>query len=92
MNGYLPAAVCCTLAPTALTSQTPPRPPHTRIHAQAGLDDESAVRDTGARFRDTVLALGGSVPPAEVFKRFRGREPSTKPLLQHNGLLAAATA
>ncbi|PNW73795.1 hypothetical protein CHLRE_13g572900v5 [Chlamydomonas reinhardtii] len=59
---------------------------------EAGLDDESAVRDTGARFRDTVLALGGSVPPAEVFKRFRGREPSTKPLLQHNGLLAAATA
>ncbi|KAG2436620.1 hypothetical protein HYH02_011555 [Chlamydomonas schloesseri] len=59
---------------------------------EAGLDDESAVRDTGARFRDTVLALGGSVPPAEVFKRFRGREPSTRPLLQHNGLLATASA
>ncbi|GIL75386.1 hypothetical protein Vretimale_7960 [Volvox reticuliferus] len=59
---------------------------------EAGLDDEAAVRDTGARFRDTVLALGGSVPPADVFVRFRGREPSTRPLLQHNGLLAVAAA
>ncbi|GLC35598.1 hypothetical protein PLESTB_000189600 [Pleodorina starrii] len=59
---------------------------------EAGLDDEAAVRATGARFRDTVLALGGSVPPADVFVRFRGREPSTKPLLQHNGLLAVAAA
>lgn len=64
---------------------------HPLIH-QVGLDNDDAVRDTGARFRDTVLALGGSVPPADVFKRFRGREPSTKPLLQHNGLLAAASA
>ncbi|EFJ49660.1 hypothetical protein VOLCADRAFT_104239 [Volvox carteri f. nagariensis] len=59
---------------------------------EAGLDNEAAVRDTGARFRDTVLALGGSVAPAEVFVRFRGREPSTRPLLQHNGLLAVAAA
>ncbi len=66
--------------------------PHTHVCPQVGLDNDDAVRDTGARFRDTVLALGGSVPPAEVFKRFRGREPSTKPLLQHNGLLAAASA
>lgn len=33
---------------------------------EAGLDDEDAVRATGRRFRDTVLALGGSVAPAEV--------------------------
>ncbi len=32
----------------------------------AGLDDEGAVQQTGRRFRDTVLALGGSVPPLEV--------------------------
>ncbi|KAG2500627.1 hypothetical protein HYH03_001394 [Edaphochlamys debaryana] len=56
---------------------------------EVGLDNDAAVRETGARFRDTVLALGGSVPPAEVFKRFRGREPSTAPLLKHNGLLVA---
>jgi oligopeptidase A len=57
---------------------------------EAGLDDESAVQETGRRFRDTVLALGGSVPPLDVFTQFRGRGPSTEALLKHNGLLVAA--
>jgi len=57
---------------------------------EAGLDDDKAVRETGARFRDTVLGLGGSVPPAEVFKRFRGRGPSTEALLKQSGLLVKA--
>ena len=42
---------------------------------EAGLDNEAAVRATGRRFRDTVLALGGSRHPMEVFRAFRGREP-----------------
>merc|ERR1719231_1586395 len=41
---------------------------------EAGLEDEKAVADTGRRFADTVMALGGSKPPMEVFKAFRGRE------------------
>ena len=53
---------------------------------EAGIDDESAVADTGRRFRDTVLALGGSRPPMEVFRAFRGREPSPAALLRHSGL------
>ena len=57
---------------------------------EAGLDDPDAVKATGARFRDTVLGLGGSVPPAEVFKRFRGRGPSTEALLKQSGLLVKA--
>jgi len=57
---------------------------------EAGLEDEGAVAATGRRFRDTVLALGGSVAPAEVFRRFRGRDPSTTALLQHNGLAPVA--
>lgn len=56
---------------------------------EAGLNNEKAVSETGKRFRDTVLALGGSLHPMEVFKAFRGREPSTKPLLIHSGLIAA---
>jgi oligopeptidase A len=56
---------------------------------EAGLEDEGAIAQTGRRFRDTVLALGGSQHPMEVFKAFRGREPETQPLLRHNGLLAA---
>jgi oligopeptidase A len=57
---------------------------------EAGLDDEEAVASVGNRFRDTVLALGGSLHPMEVFKAFRGREPKTEPLLRHSGLLAVA--
>ncbi|MBD2211746.1 M3 family metallopeptidase [Nostoc linckia FACHB-104] len=57
---------------------------------EAGLEDESAIKATGRRYRDTVLALGGSKHPMEVFKTFRGREPSTAPLLKHNGLAATA--
>ncbi|MBW4646755.1 MAG: M3 family metallopeptidase [Goleter apudmare HA4340-LM2] len=56
---------------------------------EAGLEDEEAIKDTGRRYRDTVLALGGSKHPMEVFKTFRGREPSTSPLLRHNGLATA---
>jgi oligopeptidase A len=56
---------------------------------EAGLEDEVAIHAIGRRYRDTVLALGGSQHPMDVFKTFRGREPSTKALLKHNGLLAA---
>lgn len=57
---------------------------------EAGLDDENAVKQTGQRFRETVLALGGGRPPLQVFMDFRGREPSIDALLRHNGLLKAA--
>jgi oligopeptidase A len=53
---------------------------------EAGLDDDAGVRSVGARFRDTVLALGGSAHPLEVFQQFRGRRPSTEALLRHAGL------
>ncbi|BAY65083.1 peptidase M3A and M3B, thimet/oligopeptidase F [Calothrix brevissima NIES-22] len=53
---------------------------------EAGLENEAAIKNTGKRYRDTVLALGGSKHPMEVFTTFRGREPSTAPLLRHNGL------
>jgi oligopeptidase A len=56
---------------------------------EAGLEDSQAITATGKRFRETVLALGGSKHPMEVFKSFRGREPSTEPLLRHSGLAAA---
>lgn len=43
---------------------------------------------TGAHFRDTILANGGSRPAAELFADFRGREPSTDALLRHSGIAA----
>jgi oligopeptidase A len=57
---------------------------------EVGIDSEEAIASTGKRYRDTVLALGGSLHPMEVFKAFRGREPSTEPLLRHSGLVSAS--
>jgi oligopeptidase A len=57
---------------------------------EAGLEDEQAIKATGKRYRDTVLALGGSQHPMNVFASFRGREPSTVSLLKHTGLLPTA--
>jgi len=45
--------------------------------------------ETGRRFRDEILAVGGSRPAAESFRAFRGREPSVEALLRHNGMIAA---
>jgi oligopeptidase A len=56
---------------------------------EAGLDEDEALRETGRRYRETVLALGGSRSPMEVFTAFRGREPTTEALLRHSGLLRA---
>mmetsp|Transcript_77135 Transcript_77135/g.165289 ORF Transcript_77135/g.165289 Transcript_77135/m.165289 type:complete len:728 (-) Transcript_77135:151-2334(-) len=56
---------------------------------EVGLDNEDKVREVGRRFRDTVLAMGGGTPPAEVFEKFRGRGPQVDALLRHNGLAAS---
>ena len=56
----------------------------------AGLDDETAVQSTGRRFRETVLAMGGGRHPSDVFRDFRGRDPSPEALLRHSGLLVEA--
>jgi oligopeptidase A len=44
---------------------------------------------TGIRFRDEILAVGGSRPALESFKAFRGRAPSVDALLRHNGMILA---
>jgi len=53
--------------------------------------DQHSVLDgaTGARFRDEVLAVGGSRPAAESFRAFRGRDPQVDALLRHNGMIPA---
>ena len=54
---------------------------------EGGLGDEASVKRTGKRFRDTVLALGGGTHPSEVFRSFRGRDPTPEALLRHSGLI-----
>jgi oligopeptidase A len=51
---------------------------------KGGLDAQ-----TGQKFRDEILAVGGSRPAAESFRAFRGREPTVDALLRHNGMVAA---
>lgn len=48
---------------------------------EKGLFDQ----ETAARFR-TLLEKGGSEDPMELYKAFRGREPSVEPLLKARGL------
>jgi len=44
----------------------------------------------GARFRDEVLARGGSRSAMESFVAFRGRPPQLDALLRHNGMVSPA--
>ncbi|MBA4141515.1 MAG: M3 family metallopeptidase [Nitrosospira sp.] len=55
------------------------------------LFEESAAgkvidRETGVRFRNEILAVGGSRPALTSFIAFRGREPEIDALLRHNGM------
>lgn len=59
---------------------------------EAGLDDESAVQRVADRFRENVLALGGSLPADEIYRRFRGRDAAPDALLRKQGLLAESAA
>ena len=65
--------------------------PHSRDAAfeEAGLDNDAAMHATGRRYRDTILAQGGSREPMANCRDFRGREPTTDALLRHSGLVAA---
>jgi oligopeptidase A len=56
---------------------------------EVGLENEAAIQATGRRFRETVLARGGSQHPSELFAAFRGRQPSSEALIRHSGLVVA---
>ena len=43
--------------------------------------------ETGAKFKEHVLSKGGSEHPMDLYVKFRGNEPSTKPLLRKSGLI-----
>ena len=43
-------------------------------------------RKTAQSFRDNILSKGGTEHPRELYKRFRGQEPSIKFLLERSGL------
>jgi oligopeptidase A len=53
---------------------------------EVGLDNRKKILDVGLRLRDTILSLGGSQDPMEIYQNFRGRQPTTDALLRHSGL------
>lgn len=42
--------------------------------------------ETARSFRDNILSRGGSEDPAELYRRFRGQDPTIKALLERDGL------
>jgi oligopeptidase A len=51
---------------------------------------EAGVFDsiTAMRFRESILARGGSIDAMDAFVRFRGRQPDVRPLLKQTGIAA----
>jgi oligopeptidase A len=53
---------------------------------EINMNDMQELKKVGMIFRETILAKGGGTHPSEVFKQFRGRNPSPESLLRHNGI------
>lgn len=53
------------------------------VFSKNGIFDEK----TAKRFKDNILSKGGSEKPMELYKRFRGKEPSSEALLKRAGLM-----
>jgi peptidyl-dipeptidase Dcp len=47
------------------------------------------TRANGQRFRDMILARGGTAEAGALYRAFRGRDPVVGPLLEERGLVAA---
>lgn len=54
--------------------------------AFAAFEEAQFSPQVGQRFRDTILAQGGSREAMDLFVAFRGRKPSIESLLRHSGL------
>ena len=53
---------------------------------EVGLNQIEEIKIIGKRFKETILSLGGSKSPKEIYKSFRGREAKTEALIRHSGL------
>lgn len=56
------------------------------LFQQNGVFDSKTARS----FKENILSRGGTEPPMELYKRFRGQEPTPEALLKRAGLLTSA--
>ena len=54
---------------------------------QAFKETDIFSAETGAKFRKYVLSKGGTEEAMSLYKKFRGKEPNTEPLLKRKGFL-----
>ena len=54
---------------------------------EAGLENDEEMKRIGARYRETVLALGGSKSALDVFREFRGRDPQIEAMIRQQNLI-----
>jgi oligopeptidase A len=52
----------------------------------SGTSKSTVSVETGRKYREAILEVGGSRPAMESFKAFRGREPAIDALLRHQGM------
>jgi oligopeptidase A len=57
---------------------------------EAAVGGTAPSLDTGKKYLQEILEVGGSRPAIESFKAFRGREPELDALLRHQGMAQAA--
>jgi len=50
------------------------------------VENGGMTRENGQRFRDMILSRGSTEDVAEMYRAFRGKDPSVEPLLKHRGL------
>jgi len=55
-------------------------------YLEAGLENTEAVAKVSARFKSTFLTSGSALPSAQLFREFRGRDPTPEALLISLGL------
>ncbi|CAK9798755.1 Probable cytosolic oligopeptidase A [Anthophora quadrimaculata] len=48
--------------------------------------NKEQLKELGSRYRETFLSTGGTYSMREVFRKFRGRDPTPKALLKYFGL------
>ena len=56
------------------------------LGAFVGRDPDLFDAETARKYREFVLSAGNTADPMELYKKFRGKEPSIDPLLEKRGL------